>query len=580
MRHRDRGEHQREFLAAVAVAAHVAADLPGQHVGDLAQRLVARFVAQGVVVGFEVVHVEHAKRQARHWFGMRQQLGQVVVEGAAVGQGGQAVGARQLFKPAVGGGQFAGAVLDGAFEFELALFDLAGEVAEAARQAADLVFFGQWQVGDRGLGLFAARNAVGGVAQSLHRLADAPAQHRAHHHQQDQLQRQAQRQQDRRAAVRGTGHLFGRVDRGQLPVRAFHAGEHDVGTAVLVLHHVGRVALLEVFRGQSVDARGKGVVQRIDMQDAPLLVADGQGFRAGDQVAAGTEQQGLRADQAAAAQARQDVIEQDVVAGIHQVPAAIVDRQLYGHGPLPGGLVEVKARPDRFAAGVGLGAGSRDDRAFGHIQVRRGLQSPGDARPVDHQAVVRQRGVQVGEGFAPGRAELSHQVGGDHGAPAQVLVRRRRAATEETGGVDRVAAVLVAPAAEIGRVEPDGAVFADAVHRVEPGAVVNGLVLVATQELRAEQLQVRERVAERLFLLKALQFRVAAQLVQGAVARELPGIGITQAGGTHHRQGRPQGYAPQDLLGQQAHGLSRSVPSAPCCPCPRPGSPGLPGNPW
>ena len=98
------GQHQGEFLAAVTRGQVTgprarAAD----RLGHLAQRLVTGQVAEAVVEGFEVVHVDHQQRQLlllAH--GPAPLQFQVFVEVPAVGQPGQAIGVHQPLQHQVG----------------------------------------------------------------------------------------------------------------------------------------------------------------------------------------------------------------------------------------------------------------------------------------------------------------------------------------------------------------------------------------------------------------------------------------------------------------------------------------------
>ena len=87
-----RRQQQREFLAADAGGQVVVAHALLQHARHRHQHLVAEQVAVGVVDQLEVVDVDQHQRHRRLAIG--QVLGDVLLEGAAVVQAGQAVGLR------------------------------------------------------------------------------------------------------------------------------------------------------------------------------------------------------------------------------------------------------------------------------------------------------------------------------------------------------------------------------------------------------------------------------------------------------------------------------------------------------
>ena len=98
------GQHQHELLAAVArrQVGWPAAGLADRR-GHLAQGFVALQVAEGIVVGLEIVDVDHQQRQlGLLTHGPAPFQLQVLVEVPAVGQPGQAIGVHQALQHQVG----------------------------------------------------------------------------------------------------------------------------------------------------------------------------------------------------------------------------------------------------------------------------------------------------------------------------------------------------------------------------------------------------------------------------------------------------------------------------------------------
>nr|GEZ02307.1 hypothetical protein [Tanacetum cinerariifolium] len=98
------GQHEGKFFAAitgreVGRTAGVGAD----GLGDLTQRFIPFEMPKRIVVGFEIIHVDHQQRQLRLFANGAAPLQfQVFVEVSAVGQPGQAVGIHQALQHQVG----------------------------------------------------------------------------------------------------------------------------------------------------------------------------------------------------------------------------------------------------------------------------------------------------------------------------------------------------------------------------------------------------------------------------------------------------------------------------------------------
>ncbi len=104
----------------------------------------------------------------------------------------------------------------------------------------------------------------------------------------------------------------------------------------------------------------------------------------------GADDEVLRAGQMVVEHTLEQIVQQDVQAKRREVPPVLVHGLLGRNHPVVRGRIEIEPGPHQVALGVVLLGSDVHPFFTRHVEIGRGVQAPGQARPVDDVEILRE----------------------------------------------------------------------------------------------------------------------------------------------------------------------------------------------